>query len=245
MWTSPASALTLVIASADSYCLTRTLCCPVTGSTQTLLISHANCSWTSTLHIYDSDSQGQIKPMVYCVVPWEVQHRLTSCPPLSILSGWDVRNLHNMPRASPTPCLLTIDSTFKLGTKRKPSSLLLLLSSTYSQQGKCLIHLTWWYIFPFFQIQLTPAMFKCSISSVIEYVIEMPWGDASGNANNACKHQISKVNIVIILRILTWVSEHLSSNPCSEEWETEKFRYSPTLELFQIQRIWSPPFLHC
>lgn len=245
MWTSPASALTLVIASADSYCFTSTLCCHGTGSTQTLLISHANCSWASTLHIYDSDSQGQTKPMVYCVVPWEVQYCLTSCSPLSILLGWDVRNLHSMPRASPTSRLLTIDSTFKLGTKRNPSSLLLLLSSTYSQQGKFLICLTWWYIFPFFQIQHTPDMFKCSTSSGIEYVIEMPWVDASGNANNACKHQISKVNIVIILRILTRVSEHLSSNPCSEEWETEKCRYSPTLELFQIQRIWSLPFLHC
>lgn len=154
VWTSPASALTLVIASADSYCLTRTLCCPVTGSTKALLISHANCSWASTLHIYGSDSQRQTKSIIYSVVLWEVQHRLTSCPPLS---GWDVRNLHSMPRASLTPCLLTIDSTFKLGTKRNPSSLLLLLSSTYSQQGKCLICLPWWYIFSFFQIQLTPA----------------------------------------------------------------------------------------
>lgn len=207
MWTSPASVLTLEIASADCYCLTGTLCCPVTGSTQTLLISHANCSWTSTLYIYGSDSQGQTKLMVYCVIPWEVQHRPTPCPPPSIPSGWDVKDLHSMPRATPTPCLLPI--------------------------------------FPFFQIQLAPAMFKCCTCSVIEWLIEMMWVDASGNDNNAFKHQISKVNIVIILRILTRVSKHLNLNPCSEEQEAGKFRYSLTLELFQTQRVWSLPFLHC
>ena len=69
-------------------------------------------------------------------------------------------SIHSMPRAAPTPCpLIIVDSTFKLGTKRNPSSLLLLLSSTYSQQQKkkYLLCLTWWYIFPFFRIQLTPA----------------------------------------------------------------------------------------